>query len=240
MNNILEIKNLFKSYDGKNSIIKDVSFSINEGEIVGFIGHNGAGKTTIIKSIVGIHNFDKGDILIGGVNLKDNPLECKEQIAYVPDNPELYENMTGLEYLHMVSNIFKISIEDRVERIKEYSEKFEMYNSLENSISTYSRGMKQKIVIISALIHKPKLLILDEPFVGLDPNASFVLKKAMKELKKEGGSILFSTHVLEVAQNLCTNILIIKNGNIITQGETKDIIGDKTLEEIYLESYHVG
>ncbi|MFY9282625.1 MAG: ABC transporter ATP-binding protein [Miniphocaeibacter sp.] len=236
---MLEIKNLTKSYEKGKEIIKALNMKINAGEIVGFIGHNGAGKTTTIKCIVGIHDFDSGDIFIDGRSFIENPIACKKVIAYVPDNPDIYENLTGLEYLNMVADIFNISREDREKSIREYSEKFEMINALQDNISTYSRGMKQKIVLISAFIHKPKLLILDEPFVGLDPNASFELKNIMKEICNKGGAVLFSTHVLEVAENLCTNILIIKNGEIIAEGETKSIIGNRTLEEIYLENYYV-
>lgn len=239
MKNILEIKNLTKSYEKGKEIIKNLNIEIKSGEIVGFIGHNGAGKTTMIKCIVGIHDFEKGDIFIDGISLLEDPISCKKVMAYVPDNPDIYENLTGLEYLNMVADIFNISTEDREKYIRKYSESFEILNALQDNISTYSRGMKQKIVLISALIHNPKLLILDEPFVGLDPNASFELKKIMREICANGGAVLFSTHVLEVAQNLCTNILIIKNGEIIAEGETKAIIGKKTLEEIYLENYYV-
>ncbi|QQK09055.1 ABC transporter ATP-binding protein [Miniphocaeibacter halophilus] len=236
---MLEIKNLTKSYEKGKEIIKNLNIEIKSGEIVGFIGHNGAGKTTMIKCIVGIHDFEKGDIFIDGISLLEDPISCKKVMAYVPDNPDIYENLTGLEYLNMVADIFNISTEDREKYIRKYSESFEILNALQDNISTYSRGMKQKIVLISALIHNPKLLILDEPFVGLDPNASFELKKIMREICANGGAVLFSTHVLEVAQNLCTNILIIKNGEIIAEGETKAIIGKKTLEEIYLENYYV-
>lgn len=239
MKKILEVRNLVKSYEKNKDIIKRINIDINPGDLVGFIGHNGAGKTTTIKCLVGIHKFDYGEIIIDGYSIKENPLECKKILAYVPDNPDIYENMTGLEYLNMVSDIFGISTELREERIEKYARELELYNALRDNISTYSRGMKQKIVLISAFIHTPKFLILDEPFVGLDPNASFVLKKLMKELCNNGGAILFSTHVLEVAQNLCNNILIIKEGNIIARGDTKKIVGDKSLEEIYLESYNV-
>lgn len=239
MEKILEVKNLVKSYEKGKNIVKNIDLDIYQGDLVGFIGHNGAGKTTTIKCIVGIHEFDKGEIFINGYSVKNNPIECKKNIAYVPDNPEIYENITGLEYLNMVADIFDISSKTREIRIKKYSDEFEMYNVLKDNISTYSRGMKQKIVLISAFIHNPKFLILDEPFSGLDPNASYILKKLMKKICNNGGAILFSTHVLEVAQNLCNHILIIKEGNIIAKGKTKEIIGKKTLEEIYLESYNV-
>lgn len=238
MKNILEVKNLIKSYEKNKPIVKNISFNIESGQLVGFIGHNGAGKTTTIKCIVGINDFENGNILIDGNSLKEDPIKCKEVISYVPDNPDIYESLTGLEYLNMVSDIFNIPVDIRKERIEDLANKLELQNALDDNISTYSHGMKQKIVLIAALIHNPRLLILDEPFVGLDPNATFVLKNIMKELCKNGGAILFSTHILEVAENLCTDIIIIKDGNIIEKGDTKDIVGSKSLEEIYMENYY--
>ncbi len=238
MKNILEVKNLIKSYEKNKPIVKNISFNIESGQLVGFIGHNGAGKTTTIKCIVGINDFENGNILIDGNSLKEDPIKCKEVISYVPDNPDIYESLTGFEYLNMVSDIFNIPVDIRKERIEDLANKLELQNALDDNISTYSHGMKQKIVLIAALIHNPRLLILDEPFVGLDPNATFVLKNIMKELCKNGGAILFSTHILEVAENLCTDIIIIKDGNIIEKGDTKDIVGSKSLEEIYMENYY--
>ncbi|MEG1779649.1 MAG: ABC transporter ATP-binding protein, partial [Oscillospiraceae bacterium] len=188
-----------------------------------FIGHNGAGKTTTIKSIVGIIDFTEGDILINGISIKENPMECKKNIAYIPDNPDLYEYLTGIQYLNFIGDIFEISKEEREKLINYYSEKFELKNFLGNIISSYSHGMKQKLVIIGALIHKPKLLILDEPFVGLDPKASHILKEEMKSLCKEGAAIFFSTHVLEVAEKICNKVAIIKNGILIAKGTMEEV-----------------
>lgn len=238
MKNILEVKDLIKSYEKNRQIVKNISFNIEAGQLVGFIGHNGAGKTTTIKCIVGIVDYENGDILIDDHNLKEDPIKCKEVISYVPDNPDIYESLTGLEYLNMVSDIFNIQTDIRKEKIEDLAQKLELQNALNDNISTYSHGMKQKIVLIAALIHEPKLLILDEPFVGLDPNATFVLKNIMKDLCSKGGAILFSTHILEVVENLCTDIIIIKEGNIITKGKTKDITLSKSLEEIYMENYY--
>lgn len=238
MKNILEVKDLIKSYEKNRKIVKNISFNIEEGQLIGFIGHNGAGKTTTIKCIVGIVDYENGDILIDGYNLKEEPIKCKRVLSYVPDNPDIYESLTGLEYLNMVSDIFNIPLDIRKKKIEDLANKLELQNALNDNISTYSHGMKQKIVLIAALIHEPKLLILDEPFVGLDPNATFVLKNIMKELCSSGGAILFSTHILEVAENLCTDIIIIKDGNIITKGKTEDMTLDKSLEEIYMENYY--
>ena len=231
---MLKIINLSKSYKNKKAI-ENISIEVNKGEVFGFIGHNGAGKTTTIKSIVGIHNFEEGDILINSKSIKQNPIECKKDIAYIPDNPDIYESLTGIQYLNFIADIFKVSKTEREEKIKYYSEQFEINKALGDLISSYSHGMKQKLVIISALIHSPKVLILDEPFVGLDPKASFILKEIMKEFCNNGGCIFFSTHVLEVAEKICDKIGIIKGGKLISYGKTNEVIGDKSLENIFME-----
>ena len=231
---MLKIINLSKSYKNKKAI-ENISIEVNKGEVFGFIGHNGAGKTTTIKSIVGIHNFEEGDILINSKSKKENHIECKENIAYIPDNPDIYESLTGIQYLNFIADIFKVSKTEREEKIKYYSEQFEINKALGDLISSYSHGMKQKLVIISALIHSPKVLILDEPFVGLDPKASFILKEIMKEFCNNGGCIFFSTHVLEVAEKICDKIGIIKGGKLISYGKTNEVIGDKSLENIFME-----
>ena len=232
---MLIIKNLYKYYKSDRPAIKDLSLEIKSGDIFGFIGHNGAGKTTTIKSVVGILEFEKGDIFIDGVSIKENPIECKKKIAYIPDNPELYDALTGIQYLNFIGDIYKVPRKEREELIKVYSDTFEITNSLGDLISSYSHGMKQKLAIISALIHKPKLLILDEPFVGLDPKASHTLKKIMKDICSDGGAIFFSTHVLEVAEKLCNKIAIIKNGEIIISGDTDKVKGDNSLEDLFME-----
>ena len=231
---MLKIINLSKSYKNKKAI-ENISIEVNKGEVFGFIGHNGAGKTTTIKSIVGIHNFEEGDILINSKSIKKNPIECKKDIAYIPDNPDIYEALTGIQYLNFIADIFKVSKSEREEKIKYYSEKFEINKALGDLISSYSHGMKQKLVIISALIHSPKVLILDEPFVGLDPKASFTLKEIMREFCNNGGCIFFSTHVLEVAEKICDKIGIIKGGKLISYGKTNEVVGDKSLENIFME-----
>ena len=231
---MLKIINVSKSYKNKKAI-ENISIEVNKGEVFGFIGHNGAGKTTTIKSIVGIHNFEEGDILINSKSIKENPIECKKDIAYIPDNPDIYESLTGIQYLNFIADIFKVSKNEREEKIKYYSEKFEINKSLGDLISSYSHGMKQKLVIISALIHSPKVLILDEPFVGLDPKASFILKEIMREFCNNGGCIFFSTHVLEVAEKICDKIGIIKGGKLMAYGKTNEVIGDKSLENIFME-----
>ena len=231
---MLKIINLSKSYKNKKAI-ENISIEVNKGEVFGFIGHNGAGKTTTIKSIVGIHNFEEGDVLINSKSIKENPIECKKDIAYIPDNPDIYESLTGIQYLNFIADIFKVSKNVREEKIKYYSEKFEINRALGDLISSYSHGMKQKLVIISALIHSPKVLILDEPFVGLDPKASFILKEIMREFCNNGGCIFFSTHVLEVAEKICDKIGIIKGGKLISYGKTNEVIGDKSLENIFME-----
>lgn len=231
---MLKIINLSKSYKNKK-VIDNISMEVKKGEIFGFIGHNGAGKTTTIKSIVGIHDFEEGDILINSKSIKKYPIECKREIAYIPDNPDLYESLTGIGYLNFIADIFKINSRDREEKIKYYSEKFEIDKALGDLISSYSHGMKQKLAIISALIHNPKILILDEPFVGLDPKAAFILKEIMKEFCDGGGCIFFSTHVLEVAEKICDKIAIIKGGKLIACGDTTDVKGNKSLENIFME-----
>lgn len=231
---MLKIENLTKKY-GDKSAIDNLNLEVQDGEIFGFIGHNGAGKTTTIKCMVGILEFDNGDIYINGNSIKDEPLKCKKDIAYIPDNPDIYENLTGISYLNFVADIFEIDKKTREERINKYAEAFEIKNELQDLISSYSHGMKQKLVIISALIHTPKLLILDEPFVGLDPKASFTLKEIMKEITKEGAAIFFSSHVLEVVEKLCDKIGIIKEGKLITYGTVEEVKGNESLEEVFLE-----
>ena len=232
---MLEIINLTKSYDGKKNAVNDLSLTINDGEIFGFIGHNGAGKTTTIKCCVGILSFEKGDVLIDGKSIKDNPIEAKKVTAYIPDNPDLYEQLTGIQYLDFICDIFEIDKNVRRERILKYSDVFKLSDNLNDLISSYSHGMKQKLALISAFIREPKLLILDEPFVGLDPKASFDVKELMKDLCSRGSSIFFSTHVLEVAEKLCDKVAIIKDGNLIISGTMEEVKGSKSLEDVFLE-----
>ncbi|QJA08741.1 ABC transporter ATP-binding protein [Romboutsia sp. CE17] len=232
---MLKVKNLSKSYKGNNKAIENISFEINKGDIFGFIGHNGAGKTTTIKCIVGIHDFEEGEILINSKSIKSNPVECKKDIAYIPDNPDLYESLTAIQYLNFIANIFNVNKNKREELIYYYSDKFEIKDSLGDLISSYSHGMKQKLAIISALIHSPKILILDEPFVGLDPKATFILKEIMKEFCNNGGCIFFSTHVLDVAEKICNKIAIINGGKLIKTGNTLEVKGDKSLESLFME-----
>lgn len=231
---MLEITHLTKNYDEKKAV-DDLSLHIAPGEIYGFIGHNGAGKTTTLKSVVGILQFDEGEIKINGVSVKDDPIGCKKQLAYIPDNPDLYDFMTGLKYLNFIADIFGISTAERTEKIKKYAEKFDLTDDLSQPIASYSHGMKQKLAIISAWIHSPKLIIMDEPFVGLDPKASFLLKEMMHEVCENGGAIFFSTHVLDVAEKLCDKIAIIKNGKLIKTGTTEEVKGDESLENVFLE-----
>lgn len=232
---MLEIKNYTKIYKGTKKAVDNLSLKVEKGDIYGFIGPNGSGKTTTIKAIVGILDFNEGDILIDGTSIKDDPVLCKSKIAYIPDNPDIYEYLTGIGYLNFVADIYEIDEKTREELIKKYADLFGITNNLGDLISTYSHGMKQKLVIISALIHKPKLLILDEPFVGLDPKASYSLKEIMHELCKEGSAIFFSTHVLDVAEKLCNKVAIIKNGKLVIEGDIKKVIKDKSLESIFLE-----
>ena len=232
---MLEIINLHKSY-GDKDVVKGLNLSINKGEIFGFIGHNGAGKTTTIKSVVGILPFEKGQILIDGNDITKDPINCKKVMAYIPDNPDIYDTMTGIKYLEFIASIFSMDKDTYLKNINELSKEFELYDNLGDQIKSYSHGMKQKLVIISALMHNPKLLVLDEPFVGLDPKASFILKNLMKKLCENGSSIFFSTHVLEVAEKLCDRVAIIKNGEVIVQGETDEILKNgQSLEDLFLE-----
>lgn len=232
---MLEINNFSKIYKGNKRAVDTISLEVKEGEIFGFIGHNGAGKTTTIKSIVGINEFDEGDILINGMSIKDNPIECKKIMAYIPDNPDLYESLTAIQYLNFVADVYGVSETQREELIKKYGDAFEITNNLGSLISSYSHGMKQKLAIISALIHKPKLLVLDEPFVGLDPKASHTLKGIMKEICEEGASIFFSSHVLEVVEKLCSRIAIIKDGKIAAYGTVEEVKGTSSLEDVFME-----
>ncbi len=232
---MLEIKNVTKSYDGKKKACNDISLTIEDGDIYGFVGHNGAGKTTLLKSIAGILNFDEGEILVNHISVKDQPLEVKRQIAYIPDNPDVYESLSGIDYINFMADVFEISTEERIKEINKYAQMFGMSEVLGQPISSYSHGMKQKIVIIGALIHKPKVFLLDEPFVGLDPQASFLLKEEFKKLCEQGVSIFFSTHVLEVVEKLCNKVAIIKNGQILESGRNEDIISSKSLESVFME-----
>ena len=231
---MLKITNFTKRY-GDVVAVDNLSLEINDGEIYGFIGHNGAGKTTTLKAVVGIHGFDEGEITINGISIKDNPIEAKKILAYIPDNPDLYDYMTGIQYLEFISNIFEVSTEDRKNRIEKYAEMLELKDDLAQDISSYSHGMKQKLAIIGALVHNPKLIIMDEPFVGLDPKASFQLKQVMKEMCESGASIFFSTHVLDTAEKLCDKVAIIKNGKLIKSGTMEEVKGDESLEEAFLE-----
>ncbi len=231
---MLEINHLTKTY-GEKKAVDDLSLHIAPGEIYGFIGHNGAGKTTTLKAVIGILAFDEGEIKIDGKSIKDQPLECKKQIAYIPDNPDLYDFMSGIKYLNFVADIFGVGVEDRKEKIDKYAALFELTDDLAQPISAYSHGMKQKLAIISAWMHSPKLIIMDEPFVGLDPKASHILKEMMREVCDEGGAIFFSTHVLEVAEKLCDKVAIIKAGKLIRSGTMDEVKGDTTLEDVFLE-----
>ena len=233
---MLAIKNLTKHYKGSNKGVTDISLTIEAGDIYAFIGHNGAGKTTTLKSVAGIHGFDEGEILINGISIKENSLLCKRQFAYIPDNPDLYEYLTGIQYLNFIADVFEVSVVDREKRIQKYADDFGITESLGDLISSYSHGMKQKLAIISALVHKPKLLILDEPFVGLDPKATVVLKNIMRELCEAGGAIFFSTHVLDVAEKLCNKVAIIKDGVLIKEGKMDEIVkSGESLESIFME-----
>lgn len=231
---MLKINHLTKIYGDKKAV-DDLSLHIRPGEIYGFIGHNGAGKTTTIKAVCGILQFEGGEIFIDGTSVKENPMKCKQVIAYIPDNPDLYEFMTGIKFLNFVADVFGVSAEDRKNRIAKYAEVFGLTNDLSQPISAYSHGMKQKLAVISALIHEPKLIIMDEPFVGLDPKASHLLKEIMRDICSRGGAIFFSTHVLEVAEKLCDKIAIIKDGKLIKSGSMEEVKGDDSLEEVFLE-----
>ena len=232
---MLRIEHFSKSYEKGVYAVRDLSLHIEKGDVFGFIGHNGAGKTTTLKAVAGVHDFDEGEIYIDGVSLKERPVECKRKFAYIPDNPELYTNMKGIKYLDFVADVYGVSAADRAERVEKYARMLELYDDLGSVISSYSHGMKQKLVIISALIHSPKLLIMDEPFVGLDPKAAFSVKELIAELCAGGGAVFFSTHVLDVAEKICNKMAIIKNGELIACGATADIKGDNSLEEVFLE-----
>ena len=231
---MLNIINYTKTYGGKKAV-NNLSLHIAPGEIYGFIGHNGAGKTTTLKAIAGILQFNEGDILVDGESVKKNPLACKSKIAYIPDNPDLYEFMSGIKYLNFIADIFGVDADKRQERIRKYADLFEITGDLAQPVSTYSHGMKQKLAIVSAWVHEPKLIIMDEPFVGLDPKASHLLKGMMREFCDNGGAIFFSTHVLEVAEKLCDKVAIIKKGELIKAGTMDEVKGDTSLEEVFLE-----
>ncbi len=231
---MLEIKNFSKTYKGGKRAVDNLSLTVNAGDIYGFIGHNGAGKSTTIKAVAGVLDFEEGDIFIDGHSIKSEPIACKKALAYIPDNPELYEHLTGIQYLNFIGDVFAVDKQTRTQKIGEYAQKFEITAVLGDLISSYSHGMRQKLAIIGALIHSPKLLILDEPFVGLDPKASFEVKRIMQRLCAEGVAVFFSTHVLEVAEKLCNKIAIIKGGRLQISGNTEDIIGDESLESVFL------
>lgn len=231
---MLKIEHLTKTY-GEKKAVDDLTLHIAPGEIYGFIGHNGAGKTTTLKSVVGILQFDEGEILINGKSVRTAPLDCKRDIAYIPDNPDLYDYMSGIKYLNFIADIFGVSAADRKERIRKYAELFELTSDLAQPIAAYSHGMKQKLAIIAAWLHSPKLIIMDEPFVGLDPKASHLLKGMMRDVCNGGGAIFFSTHVLEVAEKLCDKVAIIKGGRLVRSGTMDEVKGDDSLEEVFLE-----
>ena len=231
---MLQIQHLTKVY-GEKKAVDDLSLHILPGEIYGFIGHNGAGKTTTLKAVAGILQFDAGEILIGGTSIKADPLACKREIAYIPDNPDLYDYMTGIKYLHFIADIFGVSADERLHRIRDYAARFELTDDLAQPIAAYSHGMKQKVAIIAAWLHQPRLILMDEPFVGLDPKAAHLLKGMMREVCDQGGAIFFSTHVLEVAEKLCDKVAIIKGGRLIRSGTTEEVKGDDSLEQVFLE-----
>ena len=231
---MLRIEKLTKTYGSKKAV-DNLSLHIRRGEIYGFIGHNGAGKTTTLKSVAGILDFDEGEILIDGKSIRKSPVECKRMIAYIPDNPDLYDFMSGIKYLNFIADIFGVSPSERQEKIRKYADAFELTKDLAQPISSYSHGMKQKLAVISAWIHSPKLIIMDEPFVGLDPKAAHLLKEMMREHCDKGGAIFFSTHVLEVAEKLCDKVAIIKQGKLIRSGTMEEVKGDESLEEVFLE-----
>ena len=235
---MLEIRHYSKSYGGGKKAADDVSLSVMSGDIYGFIGHNGAGKSTTIRAVVGVLDFTQGEIFIDGHSVKDEPLACKRVTAYIPDNPDLYENLTGIQYLNFVADVFDLSAAQREERIREYADLFEITSALGDQIGSYSHGMKQKVAIISALIHDPKLLVLDEPFVGLDPKATFTLKQIMHDMCGKGTAIFFSTHVLDVAEKLCNKVAIIRHGKIIEAGTMQELTEGHSLEETFLEADH--
>ena len=231
---MLKIENLTKSY-GEKRAVDDLSLYIRPGEIYGFIGHNGAGKTTTIKAACGILQYDSGEIFIDGVSIKKDPIRAKASLAYIPDNPDLYDFMTGIQFLNFVADVFGVTENSRKERIRKYGDAFELTADLAQPVASYSHGMKQKLALISALIHEPKLIIMDEPFVGLDPKASYLLKETMREICDKGGAIFFSTHVLEVAEKICDKVAIIKGGKMIKSGTMEEVKGDTSLEQVFLE-----
>ena len=231
---MIRIKNVSKYYGDKKAL-DDVSFEVKQGEIFAFIGHNGAGKTTLIKSICGILDFDEGEILIDGKSIKNEPIECKREMAYIPDNPELYEDMKAISYINFVCDMYDVPVEARERNVKRYAEMFGMEKELNNTIGSFSHGMKQKVALIAALAHEPKVLIMDEPFVGLDPKAIFDMKEVMRGIVKEGGTIFFSTHILDMAEKLCDRVAIVKKGQLVKVGDMKKIRGDKSLEKVFLE-----
>jgi len=236
MSAMLEIKNYSKSYGEGKKAADNVSLTVESGDIYGFIGHNGAGKSTTIRAVVGVLDFTEGEIFIDGHSVKDEPMACKRVTAYIPDNPDLYENLTGIQYLNFVADVFGLSASEREESIRKYADLFEITDALGDLISSYSHGMKQKVAIISALIHKPRLLVLDEPFVGLDPKASFTLKEIMHDMCSRGTAVFFSTHVLDVAEKLCNKVAIIKKGRIIASGTMEELTEGHSLEEAFLEA----
>lgn len=232
---MLRISNFSKCYQKGVRVVDNLSLEVKSGDIFGFIGHNGAGKTTTLKAVAGILDFEEGDISIDNISIKTDPVACKQRMAYIPDNPDLYEHLSGIAYLNFIGDIYQVGKTERMERIKEYADAFELTGNLGDAISSYSHGMKQKLAIISALIHKPKLYILDEPFVGLDPKAAYTLKTIMAKVCSEGSAIFFSTHVLEVAQKLCNKVAIIKKGRLVAHGSTAEVTGDSSLEDVFLE-----
>lgn len=232
---MIEIKNVSKTYNGKKKVLKNVSFDIDSGEIFAFIGHNGAGKTTMIKSIIGILDFEEGDILIDGKSIRKEPIECKKIMAYVPDNPDLYENMKAIDFINFICDIYDVSESKRRENTLKYAKMFEIEDKLNDDIARFSHGMKQKITLIAALSHDPEILIMDEPFVGLDPKAVYDMKEIMRTMAKDGKTIFFSTHILDVAEKLCDRVAIINDGTIVKVGKMKDIKGDESLEQVFLE-----
>ena len=235
---MLEIKNLTKTYKGGKTAVDSLSLTVRAGDIYGFIGHNGAGKTTTIKAVVGIHDFDKGEVRVDGKDVRTQSLECKKAMAYIPDNPDIYEYLTGIQYLNFLADIYQVPGKAREERIRREAEDFGIYSVLGDLVSTYSHGMRQKLALTGALIHEPKLLVLDEPFVGLDPEASLLLKRKMHAFCEKGSAIFFSTHVLEVAEKLCNRIAVISGGKLIVEGDTKELTRDKSLEDVFMEVTH--
>lgn len=231
---MIEIKNVTKKY-GDKVALKDINFTVEDGEIFAFIGHNGAGKTTLIKAIVGIHDFDEGEIKINGKSIKTDSVECKKELAYVPDNPELYESMKAIDFINFICDMYEVPQDVREKNIKKYAKMFEIEKNLNDTIDSFSHGMKQKVALIAALAHDPKVLIMDEPFVGLDPKAVFDVKEVMNEMIKEGKIIFFSTHILDVAEKLCSRVAIIKKGKVVKVGKMKDVKGDKSLESVFME-----